>query len=162
MYRCSDLFAAATNRSILNVSFLLITKMWSKMFDQFSSCRYKWRKLFHFHYVTVKNTTSHFPGNRVLHILHWVGEIQENSPLFSLFLQLMQLNICSALGHCFPMLHCIRNWGDKWDRSVWDTGTYSLFNQNHSVLVSTSCSEMTKKLKMQTLKQWDRMTCKCW
>lgn len=162
MYRCSDLFAAATNRSILNVSFLLITKMWSKMFDQFSSCRYKWRKLFHFHYVTVKNTTSNFPGNRVLHILHWVGEIQENSPLFSLFLQLMQLNICSALGHCFPMLHCIRNWGDKWDRSVWDTGTYSLFNQNYSVLVSTPCSEMTKKLKMQTLKQWDRMTCKCW
>lgn len=131
LYRCSDFFAAATNCSLLNAASLLITKMWSKMlFDQFRSCRYKWRKLFRFHYVTVKNTTSHFPGNRVLHILHWVGEIQENSPLFSPFLQLMQLNTCGALGHCFPMLHCIRNRGDKWDRSVWDIRTYSLFNHN--------------------------------
>lgn len=31
-----------------------------------------------------------------------------------LFPRLMWMNICGALGHYFPMLHCIRNQGDKW------------------------------------------------
>lgn len=112
MYGSSDLFAAWTNSLILKAAVLLITKMASKIFfDQFSSCR----KLFscRFYYVTVNNSISHFPGHRVLPILHGVDEVQENSPLFSPFLQLMRMNICNALGRCFPVLHCIRNQGDK-------------------------------------------------
>lgn len=42
-------------------------------------------------------------------------EKQFLGPLLSrLFLWLMWMNICAALGHCSSMLHCIRSQRDKW------------------------------------------------
>lgn len=149
MYRCSDL---------LNAAVLLITKTASKMlFDQFSSCRYKWRKLFCFHYVTVKNTS--FP--RRSSIGHSTQSVRYKK--ISLYTARV-LSWCERIfavpwGFVSP---CYTVLGTKEINAIGLSeapGLLLSLTITSNVLVSTPCNEMTKSLKMKMLKQHN-WTCK--
>lgn len=132
------------------------------LFDQFSSCRYTWRKLFCFYYVTVKNTTSHFPEDRVLDILHSRWDIRKFPFIQPCFLSWCERIFVVPWGFVSP---CYTVLGTREINAIGLSeapGLVLSLTITSSVLVSTLCNEMTKSLKMKMLKQHNWTTCKFW
>lgn len=129
--QCYGLTYTVPGNAMLDVATLLITKTPSdRLFDQFYAGSYKQGTLFSFDYVKMKclvkiSLDSEFSTTSTESVRYkW------RALLSWLFPRLMWMNICGALGHCFPMLHCIKNQRDKWAWPVQGIRTSSLFNHN--------------------------------